>query len=268
MNLDEKIFGLGSWTRRRFVQMSAASAMSAGLGNLAHAEAGGSASMIDVPFEKRNPRIAIIGTGGRGTNLLENLLAADAQVVSSVRRRQSRRRSTRSSLVVASGQKNPELYTDGPHAFEAMLSRQDADLVVVATPWNWHAEMAVSAMRHGKDVAVEVPAVTTIEDCWQIVKTSEETRKHCMMLENCCYGYNETLILRMVHAGKFGDLLYGEEPIFTIYARSSSQTPARVCGDGQSTPSATGTSIRLTVWGRWRIIWESSAAIDSAISSR
>jgi hypothetical protein len=31
-----------------------------------------------------------------------------------------------------------------------------------------------------------------------------------MMLENCCYGYNETLILRMVHAGKFGDLLYGE----------------------------------------------------------
>ena len=31
-----------------------------------------------------------------------------------------------------------------------------------------------------------------------------------MMLENCCYGYNETLILRMVHAGEFGDLLYGE----------------------------------------------------------
>ncbi len=49
-----------------------------------------------------------------------------------------------------------------------------------------------------------------MEDCWKIVQTSEETRKHCMMLENCCYGYNETLILRMIHAGEFGDILYGE----------------------------------------------------------
>src|SRR5271156_132459 len=62
LNSDEKIFGFGAWTRRRFVQMSAASAVSASLGNLAHAQASGSASMIDVPFEKRNPRIAMIGT--------------------------------------------------------------------------------------------------------------------------------------------------------------------------------------------------------------
>jgi len=81
LNFDEKITGLGSWSRRRFVQISAASALSASLGNLTHAETGGSATMIDVPFEKRNPKIAMIGTGGRGTNLLENLLAADAQVV-------------------------------------------------------------------------------------------------------------------------------------------------------------------------------------------
>jgi predicted dehydrogenase len=91
-----------------------------------------------------------------------------------------------------------------------MLTRGDIDLVVIATPWLWHAEMAIFGMKHGKDVVVEVPGVTTLEDCWKIVNTSEETRKHCMMLENCCYGYNETLILRMVHAGKLGDLLYGE----------------------------------------------------------
>jgi hypothetical protein len=70
--------------------------------------------------------------------------------------------------------------------------------------------MAVSAMKHGKDVCIEVPGVVTLDECWEIVKTSEQTRKHCMMLENCCYGYNETLILRMVHDGKFGELLYGE----------------------------------------------------------
>jgi hypothetical protein len=55
-----------------------------------------------------------------------------------------------------------------------------------------------------------VPAATTLDDCWRLVNTSEVTRRHCIMLENCCYGYNETLILRMVRAGRFGDLLYGE----------------------------------------------------------
>ena len=70
--------------------------------------------------------------------------------------------------------------------------------------------MALAATAHGKDVAIEVPGVTTLEDCWKIVHASEQTRRHCMILENCCYGYNETLILRMIHAGEFGELLYGE----------------------------------------------------------
>ena len=209
MNLDGKFLELESWTRRRFVQMSAATAVGANLSGLAQAESTGTATMIDVPFEKRNPKIALIGTGGRGTDLLENLLAADAQIIALCDIVKPKAEHA-ASLVVAAGQKKPDLYTDGPHAFEAMLSRSDIDFVVIATPWLWHAEMAIFGMKHGKDVAVEVPAVMTLEDCWKIVKTSEETRKHCMMLENCCYGYNETLILRMIQAGKLGELLYGE----------------------------------------------------------
>jgi hypothetical protein len=210
MSFDEQNRGLGSWTRRKFVQVGAASAVSLGVVKLAHAEGPNShGSMMDVPFEKRNPRIAMIGTGGRGTSLLGNLLAADAQMVA-LCDIVSEKAEHAASMVVASGQKKPELYTDGPHAYESILSRSDVDLVLIATPWNWHAEMAIAAMKHGKDVAVEVPAVTSLADCWAIVRTSEETRKHCVMLENCCYGYNETLILRMVHRGEFGELLYGE----------------------------------------------------------
>ena len=89
-------------------------------------------------------------------------------------------------------------------------ARDDLDLVIIATPWDWHVEMAVAAMKHGKHAALEVPAATSIEDCWKLVDTSEQTRRHCMMLENCCYGSNETTVLRMAHAGLFGDLLYGE----------------------------------------------------------
>ncbi|MGA8730760.1 MAG: Gfo/Idh/MocA family oxidoreductase [Terracidiphilus sp.] len=202
--------GLGSWTRRRFVQLGAASAVSLGVLKLADGEeAPVHKTMMEVPFEKRNPRIAMIGVGGRGTSLLENLLAADAQVVAICDVVQDKADHA-GGLVVAAGQKKPALYTNGPHHYEALVANNDIDLVLVATPWSWHAPMALAAMKHGKDVAIEVPGVTTMEDCWKIVRASEETRKHCMMLENCCYGYNETLILRMIHGGEFGDVLYGE----------------------------------------------------------
>jgi predicted dehydrogenase len=198
------------WTRRKFVQLTATSVAAATAAPLVMGQSAEQPhSMIGVPFEKRNPRIAMIGTGGRGTSLLKNLLAADGQVVAlcDVVRAKAEHAA---SLVTTAGQPAPQLYTEGPHAFETLLKRTDIDLVLVATPWNWHAEQAVFAMTHGKDVAIEVPGVTTIEDCWKIVRTSEQTRKHCMMLENCCYGYNETLILRMTQKGLFGDLLYGE----------------------------------------------------------
>ncbi len=114
------------------------------------------------------------------------------------------------ALVEKAGQKAPALYTDGDHAFEALAARDDLDLAVIATPWQWHVPMALAVMQHGKHAVTEVPAAMTIEDCWKLVDISERTRRHCIMIENCCYGENETLILNMVRAGLFGDLLYGE----------------------------------------------------------
>jgi predicted dehydrogenase len=70
--------------------------------------------------------------------------------------------------------------------------------------------MAVYAMTQGKHVGLEVPAATTLADCWKLVDTSEKTRRHCMILENCCYGYNELLALNMARAGVFGELTHGE----------------------------------------------------------
>lgn len=165
--------------------------------------------MVDVPFSRVNPRIGIIGTGRRGTRLLRDLLAKEGQVVAVCDIVKEHAISAQVSIEKA-GQKAPELYTNDDHAFEALSERDDLDLIVIATPWDWHVEMAVFGMKHGKHVAIEVPAATTIEGCWKLVDTSEETQRHCIMLENCCYGYNETLVLRMVHAGLFGELLCGE----------------------------------------------------------
>jgi hypothetical protein len=217
MNSSEQDHGSESLSRRKFFKMGAASAVTLSVLSLARAKAQGAAApeatthgtMVDVPFEKRNPRIAFIGVGGRGTSLLDNLLAAGAQIVA-LCDVNPEAADHAASLVVAAGQPKPSLYTDGPYAFETMLAKDDHDLVIVATPWSWHCEMGVAAMKHGKDVCLEVPGVITLDECWKIVKASEETRKHCMILENCCYDYNETLILRMIHDGKFGELLHGE----------------------------------------------------------
>jgi len=195
-------------SRRNFLRLGSMTAV--GVSLALHAEAATShATMMEVPFTAATPKVGIIGTGGRGTSLLENLLAADIQVLALcdiVREKAEHAQ----SMVVKAGQKSPELYTNSDHAFESLVARDDLNLVIIATPWNWHVEMAIAAMKHGKHAAVEVPASTSIEDCWKLVDTSEETRRHCIMLENCCYGYNETLILRMTYAGMFGDLLYGE----------------------------------------------------------
>ena len=167
------------------------------------------ATVMNMPFKAMDPRIGIVGTGGRGTSLLENLLAADAKVTALCDIVPDAAKNAQ-SLVEKAGQKAPVLFTNGDHAFEALLSRDDVDVALIATPWRWHTPIAVAAMKNGKHALSEVPAATTIEECWQLVNTAEQTRRHCIMMENCCYGYNETLILAMIQAGMFGELLYGE----------------------------------------------------------
>ncbi len=194
-------------SRRKFLQVGALA--TAGIAVAKPAPPTKAETMIAVPFTATDPRIGIIGTGGRGTSLLENFLAADIPV-SALCDIVPEKAQHAQSLVEKAGQKSPELYTKGDHAFEDLVARDDLNLVVIATPWQWHVPMAVAAMKNGKHAATEVPAATSLEECWQLVDTSEATRRHCIMLENCCYGENETLVLNMVRAGLFGDLLYGE----------------------------------------------------------
>ena len=80
--------------------------------------------------------------------------------------------------------------------------------MIIACPWNWHTPMAVAAMKAGKHVGVEVPAAATVEECWELVRTSESTGMWCMMLENVCYFRNMMQVLNMVRQGQLGELLH------------------------------------------------------------
>jgi hypothetical protein len=169
-------------------------------------------SMADAPFTpKENVRIGVIGTGGRGTELVNNFSSVPGVTITAlcdVVKEKVQRVQARLDRAGKAGQKIA-VFTEGDHAYEQLVKRDDIDLVVIATPWIWHTPMAVAAMKAGKNVAVEVPAARTLDECWELVNTSEATQKHCIQLENCCYGFNEMMVLNMVRAGLFGELTHG-----------------------------------------------------------
>lgn len=94
--------------------------------------------------------------------------------------------------------------------WQLLCQRHDIDLVYICTDWLSHTPMAVYAMEHGKHTAMEVPAATSIAECWQLVDTAERMRRHCMMLENCCYDLFELNTLNMAQQGLFGEILHVE----------------------------------------------------------
>ncbi len=102
------------------------------------------------------------------------------------------------------------MYTGGENEWKKVCERKDIDLIYIATPWHLHTPIAVYAMKQGKHVATEVPAAVTVEECWQLVETSEQTKKHCIILENCCYDFFELLTLNMARQGFFGEIVHGE----------------------------------------------------------
>lgn len=101
-------------------------------------------------------------------------------------------------------------YFASKECWREMIARDDLDLIYVTTPPVSHAEMAVGVMEAGKHAATEVPAAQTMADCWRMVETSERTKKHCVMLENCCYDPFEALTTNMALAGVFGEIVHGE----------------------------------------------------------
>ena len=105
---------------------------------------------------------------------------------------------------------DPVLYSGAKDEWKKLCERDDLDLVYIATPWEFHVPIATYAMDHGKHVAVEVPAAKTIDECWQLVNASEKNKRHCVILENCCYDFFELLTLNLARQGFFGEIVHGE----------------------------------------------------------
>lgn len=154
-------------------------------------------------------RIAFIGLGQRGpgaVNRIKNIENVEIKALCDIREDRVRKAEQK---LQGTGH-TPDLYFSGAYDWKKICERPDIDLIYICTPWDWHVPMAVFGMEQGKHVAVEVPAATTLEGCWELVETSEKTKKHCMMLENCCYDFFELLTLNMARQGFFGEIIHGE----------------------------------------------------------
>ena len=148
--------------------------------------------------------LACIGLGGRGTGLA-NLVASMEDVrVAAVCDVYSDRVKQAIDHISEAHNYCPEGYTD----YSDVLSRDDLDGVIVATSWTTHVEISLAAMRAGLYVGSEVGGASSIQECWELVRTSEETGMPFMLLENCCYGREEMAVLNMVKKDLFGELIH------------------------------------------------------------
>lgn len=154
-------------------------------------------------------RIGFVGIGNRGYGAVERMTRIEGVQIKALCDLRPERVRLAQQLVEAAGH-HPALYSGDPEAWKKLCERDDLDLIYILTPWALHTPIAVFSMNHGKHVCVEVPAAKTIEEAWQLVEASERTKKHCMMVENCCYDYSEMLTLNMARQGFFGEIVHCE----------------------------------------------------------
>lgn len=154
-------------------------------------------------------RIGVIGLGQRGSEAVERLSFIDGlEIVALCDKYPDRVANSQKSLEKMKRPKAKEY--SGEEGWKAVCESNDIDLIYTPTPWHLHTPIALLAMKNGKHAAVEVPAAKTLDECWQLVETSEKTRRHCMMLENCCYDFFEQLTLNMARQGMFGEIVHAE----------------------------------------------------------
>ncbi|MFA7173746.1 MAG: Gfo/Idh/MocA family oxidoreductase [Kiritimatiellia bacterium] len=154
-------------------------------------------------------RIGYIGIGGRGMAALKKMALLEGVEIKAVSDLRADRVKHAQDYLKKRGMPKPKGYADGSQElWRDMCDKEDLDLIYIATPRVLHTSMCVYAMKSGAHVATEIPAARTLDECWQLVETSEKTKKHCSMIENCVYDFWELLILNMVRQGFFGEIIH------------------------------------------------------------
>ena len=157
-------------------------------------------------MKEKTIKIGFIGLGPRGRGLFETLFQIEEIKITAISDIVSENIDKTLEKFDEKGVVRPKTYTD----HKALLANDEIDAVIIATNWLSHIPVAIDAMKAGKYTAIEVGPAASLDECWQLVRTSEETGMPCMLLENCCYGKYELMILNMIRMGRFGQVVHCE----------------------------------------------------------
>ena len=153
--------------------------------------------------------IGVVGLGMRGGDAVQRLTYVPGCHVAAVCDVEDDRAQASARYLQDKGLQ-AQVYSGDEFSYRELCEDPSVDLVYICTDWVHHVPVALYAMEHGKHVAIEVPSAETLQACWDLVNTSERTRRHCMILENCCYDFFEITALQMAQKGVFGEIIHAE----------------------------------------------------------
>ena len=154
-------------------------------------------------------RLGVVGMGSRGCGVVGRVCNLPGITVTAICDNVPEKIQRAQNMLAKKKKPAAKEYL-GDEAWKKLCEDPNVDVVYNTTPWALHVPVQLAAMRGGKHVFTEVPSAFTVEECWELVVTSEKTKRHCMQLENCCYGEIEMLTFNLAKLGMLGELVHGE----------------------------------------------------------
>ncbi len=150
-------------------------------------------------------RLGVVGLSGRGFGMMQQVFLPmeDILVTAVCDLYEDRVQRAKEETEKVQGN-TPLTFTD----YHEFLSCGKIDAIYVAASWQSHFEITMEAMEKGIAVASEVGGAFSEMECWDLVRMYEKTKTPLMMLENCCYGRDEMMVMNMVKQGVFGELVH------------------------------------------------------------
>ena len=155
-------------------------------------------------------RIGIVGIGSRGLGAVKRLRLIEGVEIKGICASVKERVDSPQELLKEMNMPPAKSYYRDEEVWKKMCQDPDLDLIYIVTPRTLHADMCIFSMENGKHAATEVPAVRKFEDTWRLVETSERTKKHCCILENCTYDFWALLNLNMARQGFYGEVIHAD----------------------------------------------------------
>ncbi len=154
---------------------------------------------------KNKIKIGYIGLGRRGYAMLNQCFSEMSDVeITTLCDWDEKKSQKAADMLKEKGKPAPKITTDHMD----IMNDPEIDAIIIMSGWNTHVELAKAGMLAGKYVGVEVGCAYDLQQCFDLIETYEQTKSPLMMLENCCYGRDEMMVLNMVKKGLFGEIVH------------------------------------------------------------